>query len=223
MVLVSLIFLFGFLFGSGEGEPCIELAEYARKMADFPVEGVDLYRHTDHQRVAKIEKLDLTAEPPVFSVSGIEGGQPLLKDFCVRRSDLEERVVYRISILEHDYDGLACVSFEEGMAHGKSFQLPPHNKSREIRLYGYRRAGSQWMALAPRTGFSEEAFVFNCGVRTGPVPLIAILESGQIRDGQILLTPTHPLANSPEFTRDGEIRFREKTYLRGAGFTDLNP
>ncbi len=199
------LFLLTLLFYSQQTEPCMTLAQYLRAMGDLPLENVNLYRHSDHGAAGKIEKLDRNSKPPVFSISGLQDQRPDLQNLCLQRVDIEKLLVYRVTLVDHDNDRLACVSFEEGKGHRKSFQLAAHNRAREIRFYAYRFSSGQWRPVDPRFGFSQEAFSFQCGVRVGNPSLIELVEKKEIRDGQILLLPKSAFADSPEFGREGEL------------------
>ncbi|HEY3132928.1 MAG TPA: hypothetical protein VGL91_25985 [Acidobacteriota bacterium] len=195
------------------------LTQYISTMGDIPLENVTLYRHSDHTPAGKIEKLD-THSHPVLSVSGLQYG-PSDQKLCLLRADIEKLLVYRVSLVDHDNDGLACISFEEGKAHSKSFQFAPHNRAREIRFYAYRFYSGYWRQVGPRSGFSQEAFSFQCGVHVGNPSLIALAEKGQIRHGQILLLSESAYADSPEFRREDEVLLGNTTYLRGTGFSEI--
>src|SRR3989442_1869936 len=116
---MTFLFLLTFLFHPQQTEACMTLAHYMSTMGDLPLENVNLYRHSDHTPAGKIEKLDMHSNPPVLSLSGLQYGYSNEK-LCLLRADIEKLLVYRVSLIDHDNDGLACVSFEEGKAHSKT-------------------------------------------------------------------------------------------------------
>lgn len=191
------------------------LERYTRSMREIPLEQVSLYKHPEHTAGGRIEELNLSARPAVIEFSGAGDQRPDLSLLCVRRADLENHIVYRVSVRQHNNDGLACISFDEGMPHGKVYQQAAHNRAREITLTAYWLSDKVWKPLALQSGFSQESFRFDCGVRVGNPALLDLLERGRLEDGQALLPVSSPFRAAAQFQGDAEVQLGNTRYLLG--------
>jgi hypothetical protein len=202
--------------GSFEGPPfCIPLQEYMRTMGEFPLEDVALYETVNQELAGRLERLDLTIDPPEIRLqqdTGIGADQ-----LCLLRSDLERMIAYRVDILRHDMDGTGCVSFDEGSAHSAEFQKVSHNRGVEVRIYPYRLHGDEWRRVSAQSGFAHEVFLFDCGVKVGPPKVLEMLEELRPHAGQQLVREDSPLASRPDFIQFGFIRIGSVDYRIGTG------
>ncbi|MGI8782658.1 MAG: hypothetical protein ACR2L2_03270 [Acidobacteriota bacterium] len=211
MIFVVLLALFAFQ----DGSDCLTLDRYMRSMREIPLEQVSLYKHPEHTPGGRIEELNLSARPAVIELSGAGEQRPEWSLLCVRRADLENHILYRVSVRQHNNDGLACISFDEGMPHGTVYQQAAHNRAREITLTGYWFSDKRWNPLPLQSGFSQESFLFDCGVRVGNPALLDLLERGQLEDGQALLPASSPLRAAAQFRGDVEVQLGNTRYLVG--------
>lgn len=203
------------LLAAFQDSDCLTLERYMRSMWGIPLVQVSLYQHPEHTAVGRIGELNLSARPPVIELSRAGEQRPDWSLLCVRRADLENHIVYRVSVRQHNNDGLACISFDEGMPHGKAYQQTAHNRAREITLTGYWFSDKRWNPLALQSGFSQESFLFDCGVRVGNPALLDLFERGQLEDGKALLPVSSTLRDAAQFRGDVEVRLGNARYLVG--------
>lgn len=195
---------------------CLSLNSYLQTMREYPLSGIDLYKADDGSPAGRIIRMDFSASPPVLELDG--ASPAALGSLCVRRGDVEKTLVYRIVRIEHDYDGTACVSYDEGRPHSALFQRAPHNRGKEIQLHPYRRKEGSWSRISSRAGFFHDALRFDCGIRVGDAELASLLDDPSASEGHVILRQDSPLAEDPAFEKLSEFEWKGLRYAIGTGF-----
>ncbi|MFQ5740948.1 MAG: hypothetical protein ACE5JX_18255 [Acidobacteriota bacterium] len=204
-----------------EPAPCLTLQWYLQTMKEFPLQGMNLYRTSDRLPAGEVRRLDFSVQPPVLTLEGVE---PLsLDQLCLMRRDLEQLMAYRIDVIQHNLDGMACVSFEEGLTHSSQFQKVIHNRGVEIRVYPFRRHEGVWKRVAAQSGFAREVFAFECGVRVGPPELLKAMDQLLSHSGHQLVRQDGVPASHPGFQRLTSIEIGNVRYWIGTGLALPDP
>lgn len=206
---------------SADNSTCISLLDYAQTMRAIPLRDVDLYNSSSSERMARVVELDLSTNP---RITRFEGTQPEdLGSVCVLRDDVERQIAYQLSVIVHDSDGVACVTFDEGRPHSKLFQRLEHNQGLEARLHPYARRHGEWRRIDARAGFTQEVFLFDCGVRVGDSGLLDVLKDGLLDGGDTVVRADSPLAAEPGFEKKSEFQWNGKAYWTGTGLAVPSP
>lgn len=200
---------------------CITLSDYQRTLAVVELRGVDLYKSSAPEKVGRVLALDLSRNPPS---ARFEGGPPSnWRAVCVLRDEVELEVAYQLSVIVHDWDGVACVTFDEGRPHSRLFQRVEHNQGREVRLYPFARTSGGWRRIDARAGFTRESFQFDCGVTVGDVEVLEALKNGLLDGADTVVRAASHFAKNPAFEKKSEFTWNQKVYWTGTGLAVPNP
>ncbi len=183
---------------------CISIADYQRAPAVVQLRGVDLYASSSPERVGRLVELDLSRNPPTIRFEGVAPRD--LESVCVLRDDVELKIAYQLDVIAQDWDGVACVTFDEGRPHSLLFQRREHNQGQEVRLYPFGRVGAQWRRIDARAGFAHEAFAFERGITVGDAGLLKALKNSSLDGSDTVVRAGSPLASEPGFNKKSESR-----------------
>lgn len=197
-----------------QASDCFSLQDYLQSMRQFPIANFDLFT-PEGKEAGRIVRLDYAASPPVMELQGAHPAA--LNQLCLRRSDIEKLVVYKIVRIEHDFDGTACVSYEEGKAHSRLFQRMEHNQGQELQLHPYRQREGRWSRIRAQSGFFHEALKFKCGIQVGESELAALLDDPAAIDGRLVVRADSPIATQDGFEELSEFEWKGVRYLVGSG------
>ncbi len=201
------------LFSQVSSTDCLSLNAYLQSMRQFPLRNVQLLT-PEGKKAGHLVRLDFNASPPVLELRG--ANRNAMNRLCIQRDAVEKLVVYRIVRLEHDFDGTACVTYEEGKPHSRLFQRMPHNRGKELQLHPYRERKGRWSRVRAQSGFSHEALKFECGIQVGQAQLLALLEDGAASDGHLVVRADSPWARKG-FEELSSFEWKGVRYLIGSG------
>ena len=200
---------------SAQAPDCLSLNAYLQSMRQFPLYNVELFT-PEGKKAGRIVRLDFGVSPPVLELRGAH--REAIRELCMGRADVEKQVVYKIVRIDHDNDGTACVSYEEGRPHSRLFQRIAHNQGKELQLHPYRKRKGRWIRLSAQSGFFHEAIKFECGIQVGDAELVALLDDSAASDGRFVVRADSPWAKKKKgFEELSAFEWKGVRYLVGSG------